>query len=206
MLTATIPLASRARPRGRRLRGFVLLSITLHIAALVIAVKQPIQPNITLGQSMLSVRLETQRSPVNAHVLQHKPVSTEKSPSWPVQPPTPAVTTAGSGETDKSTISRVALQNYLLGALNTELARYLSYPAFARERGWQGTVLIGVGVGPGGLLYNLRLIKSSGFSLLDQTTLTSLRKIKALPLTTAFEWGDPVEVILPIQFHLTDNS
>lgn len=206
MLTTTLPLVSPARPRGRRLRGFVLLSCILHIAVLVIAVKQSIPPHIALGQSMLSVRLETQRSPANAHASQHKPVSTEKPPSWPLQPPTPAVTTTDSGATDKSTMSRVALQNYLLGTLNTELARYLSYPAFARERGWQGTVLIGVGVGPGGLLYNLRLIKSSGFSLLDQTTLASLRKIKALPITTAFEWGDPVEVILPIQFHLTDNS
>lgn len=206
MLTTTLPLTSPSRPRGRQLRRFFLLSITLHIAVLVIAVKRPIQPNITLGQSMLSVRLETQRSPANAHSMEHKPVRTEKTPSLPVQPPAPAVTIADSGKTNKSTISRVALQNYLLGALNTELARYLSYPAFARERGWQGTVLIGVGVGPGGLLYNLRLIKSSGFSLLDQTTLTSLRKIKALPITTAFEWGDPVEVILPIQFHLTDNS
>lgn len=206
MLTATLPLAPPTRPQGRRLRGFVLLSLTLHIAVLMIAVRQPIQSDITLGQSMLNVRLETQRSRANARIMEHKPVSTEKTPSWPVQPPTPAVKVSDPGEANKSTIGRAALQNYLLGALNTELARYLSYPAFARERGWQGTVLVGVGIGPGGLLYNLRLIKSSGFSLLDQTTLTSLRKIKTLPITAAYEWVDPVEVILPIQFHLTDNS
>lgn len=208
MHSASIPLSTSAHmlPRSSLLRRFVLLSLTLHAVVLVIASGQPLLPDITLGQSTLDVRLDAQRSRNDNHVTEHILQRTGRMPSSATQSRTTAVAASGPDETDKPAIGHEALQNYLLGALNSELARYLTYPHFARERGWQGTVVVGVGIAPDGLLYNLRLVKSSGFALLDQASLASLRMIKTLPITAAFEWGEPVEVILPIQFHLTDNS
>jgi outer membrane biosynthesis protein TonB len=52
----------------------------------------------------------------------------------------------------------------------------------------------------------MRLVKSSGFSLLDQASLAGLHRVRALPIPAAQGWGEPMEVILPIRFHLTDNS
>jgi len=99
-----------------------------------------------------------------------------------------------------------ALQNYLRGVLQTELARHLRYPRMARERGWQGTVLVGVMIAPNGALIATRLFRSSGYALLDEASLSGLSHVRSLPMFAVARQTDPVEVILPIQFQLTDNT
>lgn len=192
-------------PQSGRLRGFILLSLSLHVVVLLIDNDRPLLPDMALGQSTLHVRLEQPRPSGKTHAMERTLRRAAVTPD-PVVPSQPAADTASASATGKSVNSHEALQNYLLGALNSELTRYLTYPHLARERGWQGTVVVSVDVTPDGLLYNMRLVQSSGISLLDQTSLASLRRIRALPIAAAFEWGGPVEVILPIQFHLTNKS
>jgi len=105
-----------------------------------------------------------------------------------------------------STPSSTTLENYLIGRLQTELSRHLVYPLLARERGWQGTVLISVVLAPGGVVQGLRLVHSSGHFLLDEASLTGLRKLHTLSLAGGHYWKDPIEVMLPIRFQLIDNS
>jgi protein TonB len=210
MYSACVPLSFTPRlwPRAGRLHRFVLLSLALHAVVLLITNGRSLLPDMDLGQSTLHVRLEAQRSRNDARATQRVLQRMGNTPTSLAQSLNQAdtVPNTDTGVSEKTAIGHEALQNYLLGALNSELARYLTYPPLARERGWQGTVVVGVGIAPGGLLYNMRLVKSSGFSLLDQASLASLRMIKTLPVTATFDWGGPVEVILPIQFHLTDNS
>lgn len=210
MHTACAPpsFTPRLWPRAGRLHSFILLSLALHAVVLLIANGRSLPPDMDLGQSTLHVRLDAQRPRNDARVTQPVLQRMDDTPPSPAQSLKQAgtVPNTDTGVGEKTSVGHEALQNYLLGALNSELARYLTYPPFARERGWQGTVVVGVGIAPGGLLYNMRLVKSSGFSLLDQASLASLRMIKTLPVTATFDWGGPVEVILPIRFHLTDNS
>jgi len=105
-----------------------------------------------------------------------------------------------------STHASTALENYLIGQLHTELSRHLVYPHLARERGWQGTVLISVVLAPDGVVQGLRLVHSSGHFLLDEASLAGLRKIHTLSLAGGHHWKDPIEVMLPIRFQLIDNS
>jgi len=102
--------------------------------------------------------------------------------------------------------SSATLENYLIGRLQTELSRLLVYPRLARERGWQGTALVSVMLAPDGVVQGLRLVHSSGHFLLDEASLTGLRKLHALSLAGDNRWTDPIEVLLPIRFQLIDNG
>lgn len=75
------------------------------------------------------------------------------------------------------------------------------YPAFARRRNQQGTVMVSVSVSEKGHPDRVRLHKSSGYPLLDKSALKTVALWHFLPGTTA---GLPVstEVLIPIRFKL----
>ncbi len=76
------------------------------------------------------------------------------------------------------------------------------YPALAQRRGWQGTVILAVTVLEDGKTHQVRLHKSSGYKLLDQSAWKAVRNWYFLPGT---ENGVPVqmEVLIPVHFILT---
>lgn len=203
-------VASPLRPPGRsRLPRFVLASLLLH--ALVLGAGYGTQAGKrlpTLGETTLRTELApapprsaTRR--IAAHALLTAPSERALVVGQPdaETPSTPRLETAANGRGDP-----VAVQNYLLGVLQSTLARYLRYPALARERGWQGTVLVGVAVGSDGALTSARLLRSSGYPLLDDSSLASLRRIHSLAVEADRLGPEPVEVVLPIRFRLADNS
>lgn len=75
------------------------------------------------------------------------------------------------------------------------------YPALARRRNWQGTVLLSVFVSEKGLVDTVKLHKSSGHTLLDKSALKTVASWQFLP---GMETGHPVamEVLIPIHFKL----
>ena len=78
-----------------------------------------------------------------------------------------------------------------------------SYPAYARQRGHEGMVLISAEVKADGHTGKVRIKKSSGFALLDEAALNAVR-------TWAFEpakkMSKPVDafVLIPLKFSLDD--
>lgn len=81
------------------------------------------------------------------------------------------------------------------------LTRELYYPAIAREKGWQGTTLLKVQVLKNGLVGSLEILRSSGFSVLDQSALKGVKEWKFIP---AQKDGQPTEMFvqIPITFKL----
>jgi TonB family protein len=79
--------------------------------------------------------------------------------------------------------------------------RELVYPAMAREQGWQGTTLLKVQVLKNGLVGSLEVLRSSGFSILDQSALKGVKEWKFIP---AQKDGQPIEigVEIPVTFRL----
>lgn len=75
------------------------------------------------------------------------------------------------------------------------------YPLIARKRGYQGTVVLEVLVNREGKVKELTLSTSSGYSVLDQAALTS---VKAWLFDPGTRGGDKVEmwVKVPVRFHL----
>lgn len=108
------------------------------------------------------------------------------------------------------TALRIEQQNFLLGEIQHQLSQYLSYPIRAQRRGWQGEVMVGFHVDKQGFLHNIHLTQTSGYSLLDNATLSAIAKVKYIPLSSWFknnrdENFHPTALQLPVKYQLTNS-
>ena len=71
------------------------------------------------------------------------------------------------------------------------------YPRLARERGWQGSVLIQVSTDEQGHIKEQNLLKSSGFDILDQAALDAVKTWKTV--------SNLHREVVPITFKLTES-
>ncbi len=94
----------------------------------------------------------------------------------------------------------------LRGKIKTALQEHLTYPPIARRRGWQGTVTIHVTVRSNGDLQQVKLSKSSGYSLLDNSAITALRKVGHLDGLKPLLQGKTIPIELPIRYLLEDSE
>jgi protein TonB len=88
------------------------------------------------------------------------------------------------------------------GRLETDLSRYFSYPPVARKQGWQGHVSVEFTVQPDGQLTNVRVTRSSGYHVLDQSALAALRKVGHLAEARQWLNGQSITVELPVIYRL----
>jgi protein TonB len=80
------------------------------------------------------------------------------------------------------------------------------YPEIARVRGYEGVVLVAAEILPNGRVGNIKIRKSSGYAILDQSALEGVKPWKFEP---AKKSGKPftIWVEVPIKFVLhNDNS
>ena len=202
------------------LTRFLLLSCGLHL--LLLAGHGRTVETTTLrrlGQPEISVALEnvarTLRVPrkapvVTAHSVPHAlsaPIPPSARATDPAELPSVASGHDAEPGTQPETVaaSGDVLRNQLLGELQTRLARYLTYPPLARERGWQGTVLLGLHVESNGRLGNVRLERSSGYAVLDRSALNSLNRLGYLSEAVAWLNGRSVDMQLPVIYRLVEN-
>jgi len=77
-----------------------------------------------------------------------------------------------------------------------------AYPRQARLKGWEGTVVLAVTVGPDGRCRSLAVARSSGFAVLDRAALQAVRHWRFAP---ARRNGLAVEAVaeVPVTFRLT---
>ena len=83
-------------------------------------------------------------------------------------------------------------------------AEHPPYPQFARAQGWEGTVVLRIKVNQEGTVDSVRTRKSSGFSILDESAVQSVKTWKFEPAKDG-EFPIPVTVDLPIRFDLDEQ-
>ncbi|MFZ8786419.1 energy transducer TonB [Thermocrinis sp.] len=105
-----------------------------------------------------------------------------------------------SSLTDES--RRLALEESFLrerlSVISNIVQRHINYPPVARRMGWEGRVLIGFILEPNGDIRDLKVLKSSGYEVLDKEALDAIRRsYRDFP-------KPPVSVVvkLPINFRL----
>ena len=85
-----------------------------------------------------------------------------------------------------------------LKRIRKAIANYVKYPFMAKRMGWEGTVIVRFTLLPGGDLEELRVEKSSGYRILDDSALEAVRfALKEFP--------DPVErvtILVPVVFRM----
>jgi TonB family protein len=82
--------------------------------------------------------------------------------------------------------------------IRTLLERAKNYPLLARERGMEGTVLVTFSIDRRGLPQAVKIMKSSGYQILDEEVKQMLKKASPLPKFSG-------EIKIPITFKLTDT-
>ena len=96
-------------------------------------------------------------------------------------------------------------RNFLLGELQNRLSRYLSYPVVARRRGWQGEVMVTFDINVTGQLNNVRLARSSGYSVLDHSAVTAINKLQQISLPDTLGQLQAMELQLPVRYQLHES-
>lgn len=204
-----------------RFARFVLLSMAAHLVLLTTWER----PALLSGQrdNILSVFLDNatevpapaQISRVSAR-MRHAPailpgvIAQTTSSTAGVRPmetesESSALASEPTARADGIGISPAAARAQILVRLRTDFARYFNYPAFARSRGWEGTVLLGLQVASDGHLDNIHVERSSGYAVLDNSALDSLHRLGRLAEATAWLNGRTQDMQLPVIYRLIDN-
>ena len=188
-----------------RLRAFVLGSALVH--ALLLVTWSSSMRFGAMPQPPLSVRLEGARAANNATQRPDTSASraatatesaptTERADAGRVAARTPVA--AGAVETGDHDKVRARIE----AQLHTSLAHHFDYPYIARLRGWEGRVLLAFIVQASGDLNDIRIVRSSGFTLLDDSAVDSLKKVQRLPEAVAWLQGRDMEMQLPVIYRL----
>ena len=201
------------------LTRFLLLSCGVHLLLLISHGRTTeIAALRHLGQPEISVELENtvqaphvpeKTSVIASYAVQHAP-AVSIPPAAQASDPSESRSVASAHDIapeheSEDVTSGNALRNQLQGELQTRLARYLTYPPLARERGWQGTVWLGLHVEPNGRLENVHLERSSGYAVLDRSALNSLSRLGYLTEAVAWLNGRSLDMQLPVIYRLVEN-
>lgn len=94
--------------------------------------------------------------------------------------------------------ARITWQAQVLG----HLQRYKRYPRAAQRRRQEGIAQVGFAVDRSGHASDIQLVRSSGYEALDAEALATVRRADPLPALPAEVPGDPVQVMVPMDFFL----
>jgi len=93
----------------------------------------------------------------------------------------------------------------ILSQIRRDLSQYFYYPPLARRKGLQGTVLLGFGISGQGAIHNIRVVKSSGYTILDLAAQDAMQQLEKLSWYAASLHGKAMDLELPIIFRLTEG-
>lgn len=94
--------------------------------------------------------------------------------------------------------------NSLRAAVYSALRASFTYPRRARQRGWEGTVVISLRILPDGNLTNIQVANSSGISVLDRAAMHSIQQI-TVPQAIAWMQGKELDMMIPVEYRLLDT-
>lgn len=212
--------ADGARHR-RPLARFLAMSLVVHLCLLAGFKQSPlIAMNRYLGQPVLDIQLQDHTRapapPASLKTALQSPSTVKTSDTRTVAPAAETIARsfplASATETDiasrepmPAAETETGLRNQLLGELQTRLSHYLTYPPLARQRGWEGTVLLGLRVESDGHLEKIRIERSSGYAVLDHSALNSLSRLGRLAGVSLRLNGRSLDMQLPIIYQLVEN-
>lgn len=185
----------------------IAISIAFHIAVFYNWVDNKTS-SLSLGQarfSALIVAPDTQEKQHRKTIPAKKPASHTKTVSV-VKPESKKLATTNSiiplqsAESLQEQTRRS--QNAVRGNIQSQLSQYLSYPEFARRKGWQGIVVVTLKVNNSGQLKDIHVNSSSGFDILDNTAIDALNKLNAIEIKQEFKLALNTSLEIPIHFKL----
>jgi|OpeIllAssembly_1097287.scaffolds.fasta_scaffold114625_2 TonB family protein len=184
-----------------RLGWFLVWSAAIHASVLIAHHAAPERIEAGEERGALSVSLNT--------AAPHGPTGFRQTATDEPAAHLPTMDRAAMPVPAAATPSRIAndegqnadASNRVRAQVISELARHFRYPSLARQRGWEGRVLLGFRVDTDGRLRLQRVLHTSGFAVLDQAALDSLRQVERVTDTGSAQLDLRVSVL----YHLTDS-
>ena len=87
--------------------------------------------------------------------------------------------------------------------IGSEKNPHPTYPLIARKKGWEGRVVLQTEVDKQGNVKFIRILESSGFKVLDDISIETLKKWKFKPAKLGNKFVDDI-VDIPVKFVLTN--
>ncbi|NOZ37338.1 MAG: energy transducer TonB [Gammaproteobacteria bacterium] len=104
----------------------------------------------------------------------------------------------------KKTTSRINLSQ-VISRLQQDLKQYFYYPRLARRKNIQGAVILGFAINRLGEINNIRIVKSSGFAVLDIAAEDALRQLDQLHWEQGYLQRNNQHIELPVIYQLTES-
>lgn len=181
--------------------------VAAHLAALTVWSKQPYTYAANTHELSLSLAVAAQASPPAIPQPRQAAPAIVPMPA-PAEEPHPSATAAQAVAATAPSVAPAAP-----AIADTEpdyRASYLNntppfYPMVARRNGLQGRVILNVEVLADGMCGKINIHKSSGYAMLDNAALQTVRNWRFMPARQA---GHAVDkwFMIPVQFSLKDNA
>ncbi len=113
--------------------------------------------------------------------------------------------TPGEQQTASKTTASSMNRARILSQIRHDLSQYFYYPPHARRKGMQGTVLLSFGISGQGAVHDIRVVKSSGYAILDLAAQDAMQRLDRLKWYAALMHGKDMDLELPVIFRLTEG-
>jgi protein TonB len=113
--------------------------------------------------------------------------------------------TAAATEDASPQPSSLSVGERVSAALQSQLAEAFDYPWLARKRGWQGLVTLSLHVAEDGALSRWKVVRTSGYSLLDRSALQAAQRIGRLQRAEQLLDGRSLNLSIPVRYRLLDG-
>jgi protein TonB len=98
---------------------------------------------------------------------------------------------SGTGDSDEKLSSKYRAEHFAY--IKHLIEQNISYPQRAQRMGWTGRVVVSFDVARNGHVVTIRIVKSTGYALLDSNLIETIRKVEPFP-------RPPISVTLIIPF------
>ena len=95
-----------------------------------------------------------------------------------------------------------AALNDFSNILARHIAKFKLYPKIAQMRGWQGELVLEVKLNGDGALISSKIVKGSGFDVLDNEGLEMVNRASPFPVPPEILKGKSFSILVPIRFKL----
>ena len=207
---------SQYRTSNLAARSIVMaLVVAAHFAVLSVWQTQGNTPAVRANQLLVNFAMNAQTAPPERPAPPVRPAPPRKpQPSVPAPAPLPVAVQEAIAPAEQAAAIPPAVASTPVPVIaDTEpdyKAAYLNnpppvYPMVARRNGMQGRVMLNVEVLAGGLRGQINIHQSSGYAMLDNAALQTVRSWRFAPARHAGQMVDKW-FIIPIQFSLKDNA
>ncbi|MBI5451295.1 MAG: energy transducer TonB [Gammaproteobacteria bacterium] len=215
-----------ATPQPWRMPLLVAVSLALHVLLLGTTVLRDQTSSRNTVQSVLNIallnsghsnpattaRTDTPATLTQAAYTAATPLTSAADTealqaAWAPSAAAQQITAAADPDVSTATVAATAGNEAAGQALSLQLAaqfqHHFNYPFLARQRGWQGQVILNVRIEVDGRVSDIAIADSSGYPLLDQSAVKAAHAVARLEGVSEWLQDRALQVRLPVIYRLT---